>query len=86
MVRQDNSQDFYFELLRKTLRNISDDEIDLFLYYGTEAAISIVADLIDKQNLQSQQVQKLNKIDKEVKNLATRIRKSANFNLYKNAA
>jgi len=51
MVRQDNSQDFYFELLRKTLRNISDDDIDLFLYYGTEAAISIVADLIDKQNL-----------------------------------
>jgi hypothetical protein len=51
MVRQDNSQDFYFELLRKTLKNISDDEIDLFLYYGTEAAISIVSDLIDKQNL-----------------------------------
>ena len=37
MVRQDNSnQEFLFELLRRTLRNISDDQIDMFLYYDTE--------------------------------------------------
>ena len=42
MVRQDSVQDFYFELMRKTLKNISDDEIDMFLYYDTESAMSIV--------------------------------------------
>jgi len=48
MVRQDSVQDFYFELMRKTLKNITDDEIDLLLYYDTENALSIVQDLIDK--------------------------------------
>lgn len=47
MVRQDNNQDFHFQLLRKTLKNITDDEIDLFLYYDTDSALSIVADLIE---------------------------------------
>jgi len=40
MVRQDSgNQDFLFELLRRTLRNISDDQIDMFLYYDTESAL-----------------------------------------------
>jgi len=47
MVRQDTLQDQHFEIMRKTLKNIHDDEIDLFLYYDTEAAISIVHDLIE---------------------------------------
>lgn len=86
MVRQDNNQNFYFELLRKTLKNITDDEIDLFLYYDTDSALSIVTDLLDKQQVSTNQAQKLNPIDNEVKNLAQRIKKSANFNLYKTAA
>ena len=56
MVRQDSNQEFHFELLRKTLKNITDDDLDLFLYYDTESALSIVTDLIDKQQMQSQQV------------------------------
>lgn len=47
MVRQDTHSDKYFELMRKTLKNITDDEIDLFLYYDTESAISIVKDLTE---------------------------------------
>jgi hypothetical protein len=39
MVRLDTNQDFHFELLRKTLKNVTDDEIDLFLYYDTESAL-----------------------------------------------
>jgi hypothetical protein len=34
--------------MRKTLKNISEDDIEVFLYYDTEAALSIVTDLIDK--------------------------------------
>jgi hypothetical protein len=51
MVRQDSVQDFYFELMRKTLKNVTDDEIDLLLYYDTENALSIVQDLIEKQQV-----------------------------------
>jgi hypothetical protein len=66
--------------MRKTLKNISDDEIELFLYYDTEAALENVNDLIEKPN------QKLNRMDLEKKNLALRIKKSVNYNLYKSAA
>lgn len=48
IIKQDNMQDFYFELMRKTLKNITDDEIEMLLFYDTEAALSIVSDLIDK--------------------------------------
>lgn len=83
VVKQGSLQDQYvFELMRRTLKNISEDEIDLFLYYDTEAAISIVQDLIEKQQVG---ISQLSKIDNEVKNLANRIKKSPNFNLYKNA-
>ena len=85
MVRLDTNQDFHFELLRKTLKNVTEDEIDLFLYYDTESALQIVNDFIEKR--QGQQITtKLNKIDHEVKNLALRIQKSSNFKLYKSAA
>ena len=84
MVRQDSLEDFYFELMRKTLKNISEDEIEVFLFYDTEAALSIVTDLIDK-NTQVQAQQKVNKIDKEIKNLAVRIKKSQHYTLYKSA-
>ena len=83
MVRQDSSEDFYFELMRRTLKNITDDDIDVFLYYDTESALSIVSDLIDKQQISAKT--KPNKIDNESKNFAHRIKKSSNFNLYKNA-
>jgi hypothetical protein len=82
LVREDSLQDHHFELMRSTLKNISDDDIDLFLYYDTEAAISIVTDLIDKQQAG---IQKRNKIDNEVKNLAHRIKKSPSYKLYKSA-
>jgi len=86
MVRQDSgNQDFLFELLRRTLRNISDDQIDMFLYYDTESALQIVHDLIDRRKMQGQVAQKLNRIDNEVKNLATRITRSPNYNIYKKA-
>ena len=81
IVREDSNQEFHFELLRRTLKNISDDEIELFLYYDTEAALENVNDLIEKQP-----TQKLNRMDLEKKNLALRIKKSANYNLYKTAA
>lgn len=52
MVRQDNSnQEFLFELLRRTHRNISDDQIDMFLYYDTDHAMQIANDLLEKRKL-----------------------------------
>ena len=50
MVRHESNgefQNFQIELMRKTLKNISDDDIDIFLYYDTEAALQIVNDLVD---------------------------------------
>jgi hypothetical protein len=82
MVRLDTNQDFHFELLRRTLKNVSEDQIDLFLYYDTEAALQIVSDFLENRSVG----QRLNKMDNEVKNLAVKIQKSQNFNLYKSAA
>jgi hypothetical protein len=54
MVKQETinegaSQDYLFDILRRTLRNITEDEIDVFLYYDTETALQFVDDLIDKK-------------------------------------
>mmetsp|Transcript_41325 Transcript_41325/g.62958 ORF Transcript_41325/g.62958 Transcript_41325/m.62958 type:complete len:92 (+) Transcript_41325:1642-1917(+) len=83
MVRQEfTSSDYHFDLLRRTLKHISDDEIDKFLYYDTDAALQIVSDLVDKRAVG----QSVNKIDNELRSLGLRIKKSSNYNLYYNAA
>jgi len=75
MVKQETinggaSQDYLFDILRRTLRNITEDEIDVFLYYDTETALQFVDDLIDKKIKQGQVFSKNNKIDNEVRNFA----------------
>ena len=35
------------ELLRRTLKNIRDEDIEIFLHYNPEVAVQIVEDLID---------------------------------------
>ena len=66
------------------MRNVSDDQIDMFLFYETDQAIQIVHDLIDqrKTNIASSN---FDKIDNEMRNMATRITKSHHYAHYKTA-
>lgn len=47
--------------------------------------MQIVNDLLEKRKLGGQAAMKLNKIDNEMKNMATRITKSSNYAAYKSA-
>mmetsp|Transcript_3440 Transcript_3440/g.5844 ORF Transcript_3440/g.5844 Transcript_3440/m.5844 type:complete len:157 (-) Transcript_3440:12-482(-) len=86
MVRQDLvNSDYHFDLLRKTLRNVSDEDLDTLVYYDTEQALQIVNDLVDNKQAVAH-AGKLNKIDNELRSLALRIKKSPNYNLYSKAA
>ena len=50
MIRQDfPTSDYHFDLLRRTLKQVSEDDIETFLYYDTMAALQIVSDLVDKR-------------------------------------
>ena len=74
------------EIMRRTLKNVTDDDIDMLLYYDTESALQIVNDLIDRPQQQGEVVTtRMNKIDKEVHALAVRIKRSANYVLYHKA-
>jgi len=63
------------ELLRNALNHVSADDIEEFLFYETEVAVQIVNDLVDSDVQRS----KLNKIDREMKNLAQKIKTCANW-------
>ena len=40
MVRDDTGdQKFLLDLMKRTLKNISNDQIDMFIYYDTESAL-----------------------------------------------
>lgn len=81
------------EVLRKTLRNIKDTDIEVFLHYNTEVAVQIVNDLVDEPGSSAvgshptkspSSSQLSNAIDRETKSLATRIKKCPHYKTYKN--
>ena len=39
------------DIMRKTLKSISDADIELFLHYNPEVAIQIVTDLVDEPSV-----------------------------------
>ena len=58
----------------------------MFLYYDTEQAMQIVNDLLEQRKLGGQMATGgHNKMDNEMKNMATRITKSQHYNQYKTA-
>ena len=62
-------------VLKTTFKQISDEEIDLFLYHESDDACAYVADLVDD----IQPGTKLKPVDNENRRLALKIKKSPNY-------
>jgi hypothetical protein len=88
LIRNDKGKAGYeqeLELLRRTLKNIRDEDIEVFLHYNTEVAVQIVNDLIDEPAHQSHRSSSLSTaIDKETRGLAQRVKKCPHYKSYKN--
>ena len=65
------------DLLRRAFKHITKDEIEVFLFYETDLAVQIVTDLLDTNP--TKKPQRLNPIDRELKNLATKIKACPNW-------
>ena len=60
------------------MKNTSNEEIEIFLFYAPEKAMQIVKELIG----QKQEIKNLSVSDKEMRNLAVKIRESSHYKLY----
>ena len=67
------------KIVHRTLKNIRDVDVELFLHFCHDNALQIVSDLLDDVKPS----QKMNAIDRETKNFAARIKKSPHFKFYK---
>jgi hypothetical protein len=57
--------------MKRTLKNIRDQDIEVFIYHNPDVAVQIVNDLIDEPSLKVGNNGGMNNaIDKETKNLA----------------
>ena len=79
-IIRETSQEALLTVMRNAQKQISEDQIDVFLYYDTETALQIVHDVVDEAG------GKQNPIDREVKDLALRIKRNKHYAAYKAAA
>lgn len=68
------------EVMHKALKNLSEDQIDVFLYYDTDIALQIVRDFVDEAGGRQ------NPSDREVKELGLRIKRNKHYAAYNAAA
>ena len=86
-------QESSLALLRKALKNIKDEEIEVFLHYSPEVAVQIVNDLIDEpsnsagpgsaQRFESGGGKLSTAIDREMRTLAQKVKKCPHYKSYK---
>ena len=79
-IIKEQNQAPMLEVMRKTQKNLSEDQLDVFLYYDTETALQIVHDVVDEAGGRQ------NPIDREVKDLGLRIKRNKHYAAYKAAA
>lgn len=93
LIRTPQDPEASLALLRKTLKNIKDEEIEVFLHYSPEVAVQIVNDLIDEpsnsagpgsaQRFDSGGGKLSTAIDREMRTLAQRVKKCPHYKSYK---
>ena len=66
------------ELMRRAFKNISEPDLEAFLYHNTDVAVQIVTDLLEVAG-----PGQINSIDKETKQFALKLRKHALYKPYK---
>ena len=69
-------------IIRKTLKNIKDSEVELFLHFNPDIAVQIVSDLVEDTRAVGRN---LSAVDKETKHFAQRIKNCPNYKMYKAA-
>ena len=62
----DGADEQSLDLLRKALKHVSKDDLEVFLFYESELAVQIVTDLIDN-NQNAPSPTRLNAIDRELR-------------------
>ena len=59
------------------MKNISQDEVEVFLFYETEMSLQMVRDLIEPQG-----GNKIDGVDRETRNLAKKIKNCPHYRIY----
>ena len=69
----DGAEDHQIDILKKALSNVSQGDIEVFLFYETKMAVQIV-NILKKDTFSP--------IDKETRSLALKIKNCPNYKLY----
>ena len=77
LAKQGDASEQSLDTLRRALKSISQDDVEVFLFYETERSLQIVRDLIEPQG-----GSKIDGVDKETRNFAMKIKNCPHYRLY----